>query len=87
MRESRLRNLENRRVVANRRIGVYFLWIIPVGVAFALFFFGGGITAGKRWGIFAFAIVYVAVRLAIMRYRTKRREQKKSEEGASFTQQ
>jgi len=67
-----LDDLEDRRAAVNRRIGMYSIWIVLLGVALAMFFFGGGMESGKRWVILALVVVYVAVRMYLIRVRGKK---------------
>ena len=67
-----LADIEERRAAVNRRIGMYSIWVVLLGVALVMFFFGGGMDSGKRWMILALVVTYVAVRMYVIRVRGKK---------------
>ncbi len=71
MSDKGLQDIEDKRLQVNHRIGVYSIWVVLIGVGIALSFFGEGMEPGKRWGIMALVILYVSVRLAFMRRKSK----------------
>jgi len=70
--DNKLDDIEERRLAVNRRIGMYSIWIVLLGVAGALFFYGGGMKPGQRWSIVGLVVAYVVVRAGLFRKRSKK---------------
>jgi len=72
LKDKGLDDIEARRLAVNRRIGTYSIWVVILGVALAMFFFGGGMDSGKRLAVLGLVALYVAVRMYVTHVRTRK---------------